>query len=86
MRKLLRMFISLLVSAELLFGSALVGASARVELPDVPAGEYGQYVNAFVGTGGIPWMCGMLSPAEASPFGCVRLGPDTCIAGGFSKI
>ncbi|HPO16838.1 MAG TPA: GH92 family glycosyl hydrolase [Candidatus Hydrogenedentes bacterium] len=43
----------------------------------VSPGPLGQYVNVFVATGGIPYMCGHDSPAAAVPFGMVRLGPDT---------
>ncbi len=86
MRKLFRACISILLSVELLFGAAFLGAPARVDLPDAPAGTYGKYVDAFVGTGGVPWMCGMLSPAACAPFGCVRLGPDTCAAGGLAVL
>ena len=80
--RFLRAFLSIFLSLELAIGSLLSGGGLRTALPDVPAGTYGRYVNAFVGTGGIPWMCGMLSPAACAPFGCVRLGPDTCALGG----
>ncbi len=86
MRNVLRALISILLSASLLFGAAFAGAPVRIDMPDVPAGAYGRYVNAFVGTGGVPWMCGMLSPAACAPFGCVRLGPDTCAAGGIAAV
>ncbi len=86
MRQVLRAFISLLVCFELLFGALFAGGSVRAELPDVPAGAYGQYVDPFTGTGGVPWMCGMVSPAASAPFGCVRVGPDTGAVGGVSKI
>ena len=86
MRNVLRACISILLSVELLFGAAFTGAPVRTALADVPAGDCGKYVNAFVGTGGIPWMCGMLSPAACAPFGCVRLGPDTCAAGGIAAL
>lgn len=86
MRNLLRAIISIFLSVELLFGSALAGAPVRVGTPDVQTGTYGRYVDAFVGTGGIPWMCGMLSPAACAPFGCVRLGPDTSAAGGVALL
>src|SRR5688572_2517959 len=33
--------------------------------------------NLFLGTGGYPLSSGMQSPAAQSPFGAVRLGPDT---------
>jgi predicted alpha-1,2-mannosidase len=40
-------------------------------------GELGRSVNVFCGTGGIPWVCPYNSPAATTPFGMVRLGPDT---------
>ena len=86
MRKLLRACISVFLSVELLLGAVFTGAPVRAELPDEKGGAYGKYVDAFVGTGGIPWMCGMLSPAACAPFGCVRLGPDTCAAGGIAAV
>jgi predicted alpha-1,2-mannosidase len=86
MRNLLRALISMLLSVGLLFGSAVSGAPVRVDLPDAPSDACGRYVDAFVGTGGVPWMCGMLSPAACAPFGCVRLGPDTCAAGGVAAL
>jgi len=52
-------------------------------VPDPRAGDRGQWVNPFVGTGGIPWACGMLFPGATTPFGMVRLSPDTSYPGGF---
>lgn len=86
MRNVLRAIISVFLSIELLFGAMFTGAPVRTEMPDTNAGIYGKYVDAFVGTGGIPWMCGMLSPAACAPFGCVRLGPDTCVLGGIAAV
>ena len=43
----------------------------------VPVGQIGQWVNPFVGTGGIPWVCGHNFPGAMVPFGMVRLGPET---------
>ncbi|GMW01777.1 MAG: hypothetical protein AMXMBFR84_29140 [Candidatus Hydrogenedentota bacterium] len=34
-------------------------------------------VNVFLGTGGIPWMCAHNTPGATTPFGMVRLAPDT---------
>jgi predicted alpha-1,2-mannosidase len=39
--------------------------------------ELGRRVNPFVGTGGIPWVCGNNFPGAMVPFGMVRLGPET---------
>ena len=80
----IRTIISVFLSAELVFGS-LASGSLTAGAPDMPeelAGEYTQHVNPFIGTGGTPWTAGMLSPAATVPFGMVRLGPDTCAAGG----
>ncbi|MCA9774043.1 MAG: GH92 family glycosyl hydrolase [Myxococcales bacterium] len=46
-------------------------------VPDAEPGPLGQWVDMFMGSGGIPWASGMLSPAATVPFGMVRLGPDT---------
>ena len=86
MRNLLRSVISLFTALEILFGCLFSGGTLRIALPQTPTDEYGQYVNAFIGTGGVPWMCGMLSPAASAPFGCVRNGPDTCAAGGVNLV
>jgi predicted alpha-1,2-mannosidase len=49
------------------------GALATSESP----GPIGAQVDPFIGTGGWPWMCGQDTPAATTPFGMVRLGPDT---------
>lgn len=80
---LLRRFISLFIAVEMLFSALFTGADViGVKMPETNAGEYGKYVDPFVGTGGIPWACAMLSPAATVPFGNIRLGPDTSVAGG----
>lgn len=86
MLRLFRSVLSVFIAIELLFASLISGGKLRVELPRYEPAGNGRYVNAFIGTGGIPWMCGMLSPAAAAPFGCVRLGPDTCAAGGLAAV
>lgn len=79
----IRVIVSLVVSFELAFGSLLGGGFSKVIEPEMkPAGEYSQWVDPFIGTGGTPWTCAMLSPAATAPFGNVRLGPDTCFMGG----
>ncbi len=83
MWKIIRAFVSIFISVETLFTGLFTGADLKpIEMPEVSSGEYGQYVDPFIGTGGIPWTCGMLSPAATVPFGSVRLGPDTCFVGG----
>ncbi|MBQ6264037.1 MAG: GH92 family glycosyl hydrolase [Clostridia bacterium] len=86
MLKILRAVISLFVAAEMFFGSLANGFVEKPEMPETQTGEFTRYVNAFTGTGGIPWACAMLSPAACAPFGCVRVGPDTCAAGGTAAI
>lgn len=39
--------------------------------------EFGQWVNPFLGTGGVPWVCGNNFPGAMVPFGVMRLGPET---------
>ncbi|MCR5151289.1 MAG: GH92 family glycosyl hydrolase [Clostridiales bacterium] len=84
MLRIIRTFVSLIVGIEMLFSGAVFAPKA--EIPEKETGEYTQYVNPFIGTGGIPWACAMLSPAACTPFGCVRVGPDTCAAGGLTLI
>ena len=83
MLQIIRAFVSVFIAIETLFTGIFGGVLfKKVEMPEIPDGEYGQYVDPFIGTGGIPWTCGMLSPAATVPFGSVRLGPDTCFLGG----
>ncbi len=79
----IRAFVAVFVAFETLFTGMLGGVEfKRTEMPEVTAGEYSQYVDPFIGTGGTPWTCAMVSPAATVPFGLVRLGPDTCFVGG----
>lgn len=83
MWKIIRVFVALFISFETLFTSLFSGVELkRIEMPEIETGIYGQYVDPFIGTGGTPWTCAMLSPAATVPFGSVRLGPDTCFIGG----
>ncbi len=83
MLSVIRAIISFFVSIELIFSPAsFSGFDGGADVPSCTSGEYGQYVNPFTGSGGIPWACGMLSPAATVPFGCVRLGPDTSMVNG----
>ncbi len=86
MLKIIRAVISLFVSVEMIFASLANGTGIRTDMPEMKTGELTQYVNPFIGTGGIPWACAMLSPAACTPFGCVRVGPDTCAVGGIAQI
>lgn len=56
------------------------GASAAA--PKIAPGELGSRVNPFIGSGGIFYLSGFVSPAATVPFGMVRLGPDTVSNGG----
>lgn len=58
------------------------GLPRVVDMPDTQPGEYGQWVDPFIGTGGLPWVSGMLFPGATTPFGMVRLSPDTAWPGG----
>ena len=86
MLRILRAVVALVVAAQLLFGALLNGGAGGGEVTKPVSDGVSQFADPFIGTGGIPWMCGMLSPAAAAPFGCVRLGPDTCAVGGLAKI
>ncbi|HZJ77619.1 MAG TPA: GH92 family glycosyl hydrolase [Clostridia bacterium] len=54
----------------------------HTEMPEKECGEFGQWVDPFIGTGGIPWACAMLFPGATTPYGMVRLSPDTTFPGG----
>ena len=83
MWNIIRAFVSVFVAFEMTFTGLFNGVMPKsVEMPEPETGEFGQYVDPFIGTGGTPWTCGMVSPAATVPFGSVRLGPDTCFLGG----
>ncbi len=83
MWKIIRAFVAVFVSFETIISGMFAGVTVKnIDMPQVEAGEYTQYVDPFIGTGGTPWTCGMLSPAATVPFGAVRLGPDTSFIGG----
>lgn len=84
--KLLRIILSLFLSVEMLFSCLSGGYRLKSTAPEPQTGAYTKYVDPFVGTGGIPWACAMLSPAACVPFGSVRVGADTCTAAGTAKI
>lgn len=56
------------------------------EMPELKAGEYGQWVDPFIGTGGLPWVSAMLFPGATAPFGLVRLNADTTMIGGAEPV
>ncbi len=43
----------------------------------VDPGELSQWVDPFIGTGGVPWVCANNFPGAMRPFGGIRLGPET---------
>ena len=75
---------ALFLSMAVLFGALLnTGALPKKPgMPDLKTGALGAYVDPFIGTGGIPWITGMLYPGATVPFGAVKLSPSTCFAGG----
>ena len=80
---LIRVFVSMFLTLEMTFSGLFAGVLVKpYDMPETETGEYTQYVDPFVGTGGTPWTAGMLSPAATVPFGSVRLGPDTSFIGG----
>lgn len=83
MWRFVRILVSGFIAVESLLGNLANGVAVKnTDMPEVITGEYTQYVDPFIGTGGIPWTCGMLSPAACAPFGAVRLGADTSFVGG----
>ena len=84
--KLLRIIVSVFLAVEMLFAAPAGGYKLKVEMPEPRTGALTQYADPLVGTGGIPWANAMLSPAACVPFGSVKVGPDTCAAGGIAKI
>jgi predicted alpha-1,2-mannosidase len=55
----------------------IVGMTPGTLEVNLQPGVVGSLVNPFIGTGGVPWLCAYDSPAATTPFGMVRLGPDT---------
>lgn len=80
----LRAFIAMVASVEIILTGMFSGITVKqdYEMPEAETGAYTQYVDPFIGTGGKPWTCGMLSTAASVPFGLVRLGADTSFIGG----
>jgi len=68
-----------------LFMSVFVpNITGPAQMPEVEMGEYARYVDPFIGTGGLPWVSGMLFPGATAPFGLVRLSPDTAFPAGLN--
>lgn len=53
------------------------GAAGPKPNPAPQPGPSGCEVNPFIGTGGLPYLCGNDFPGATFPFGMVRLSPDT---------
>lgn len=56
---------------------SVVNAKPGSLQPPVVPERYTSLVDPFIGTGGAPWMCAYATPAATTPFGLVRLAPDT---------
>ncbi|MCL2513340.1 MAG: GH92 family glycosyl hydrolase, partial [Oscillospiraceae bacterium] len=81
---ILKYFQIIFLSVIIIFSSlfSIGDMPKKVDMPELQAGELGQWVDPFIGTGGLPWTCSMLFPGPAAPFGAVKLSPDnTDIAG-----
>lgn len=82
---LLRRIVSTVLTMVIFFTALFqAGLPRNVQMPEADAGEYGQWVDPFIGTGGYPWVSGMLFPGATTPFGMVRLSPDTTFPGGIN--
>ena len=82
---LLRRIVSTVLTMVIFFTALFqVGLPRNVQMPEADEGEYGQWVDPFIGTGGYPWVSGMLFPGATTPFGMVRLSPDTTFPGGIN--
>jgi predicted alpha-1,2-mannosidase len=71
-----RVVISILAIHRLLAAVSLA-RDAPEPNPAVRPGPLGSEVNAFIGTGGLSYLCGNTFPGATAPFGMVRLSPDT---------
>lgn len=80
--RLISIILSLLIFVSALFSTG--EGPKSVVMPDTDPGEYGQWVDPFIGTGGYPWVSGMLFPGATTPFGLVRLSPDTTFPAGIN--
>lgn len=74
------LFMAIIIIFTSLFSIGSIPSS--ITMPELKAGYFGQWVNPFVGTGGYPWVGGNLFPGALSPFGAVKLSPDTAAING----
>ena len=66
---IIRIFVAAFVALETLFAGIANGVTPKgVQMPETVKGTYTKYVDPFIGTGGTPWTCGMVSPAASAPF------------------
>ena len=63
-------------------GAGALGKDLAVPPKSIAPGELGRRVNPFIGTGGVYYLSGNLFPGATTPFGMVRLSPDTVSSGG----
>ena len=67
MWRFVRILVSGFIAVESLLGNLANSVAVKgTEMPEVITGEYTQYVDPFIGTGGTPWAAGMLSPAATA--------------------
>lgn len=83
MHATIRKILSILSSFALFFVSLFsVGElPSSFEMPELITGEYGKWVNPFVGTGGVPYLAGNTFPGAVAPYGAVKLSPDSATVG-----
>jgi predicted alpha-1,2-mannosidase len=56
---------------------SVVGAKPGALAVEAQPGELGEWVNPFIGTGGIFYVCAHNFPGPSIPFGMLRLSPET---------
>lgn len=68
--------------------SLLLGSVSPEQIPVVSADEVDpiESVNPFIGTGGNAYVCAHNTPGATTPFGLIRLSPDTISASGKTAI
>lgn len=77
--RLQSLFVSIIILFTTLFSTGKITNIKKVEMPEMKKGEYGQWVDQFIGTGGYPWQSGNTFAGAVNPFGAVKLAPDTCL-------
>lgn len=58
---------------------AILLACLFVLASEAVAGDPSQFVDPFIGTGGVGFGIGSINPGAQAPFGALRLGPDTSL-------